>query len=157
MFGAIPGYKNVIESQFEVVELFKEADVRLQAATPSDRSGSTLTSMWNKFDEEKELYRAVRFVLKERCSDIIDQVPTGCGYELFRLLALRYDPVMPHLRSMLMSSIYGLANEKCKDFRATVARIAYIERMFNEMADQWRHPVPEHGSIIDIRIGSSSH
>ena len=79
----------MIESQSEVVELFKKADGRLQAATPSDRSGSTLTSMWNKFDEEKELYRAVKFVLKERCSDIIDQVPTGRGYEYLRLLAFR--------------------------------------------------------------------
>ena len=55
---------------------------------------------------------------------------------MLRLLALKYDPVMPHLRAVLLSSIYGLANEKCKDFKATVARIAYIERMSNEMADQ---------------------
>ena len=43
---------------------------------------------------------------------------------------------MPHLRSMLMSPIYGLASEKCKDFKATLSRIAYIESMSNEMADQ---------------------
>ena len=45
---------------------------------------------------------------------------------------------MPHLRAVLMSSIYGLANVKCRDFKATVAMIAYIERMSNEMADQCR-------------------
>ena len=66
--------------------------------------------MWNKFDEEKELYRPVNFVLKEGCPHVIDQVRSGRGYELLRLLALRYDPVMPHLRSMLFSSIFGLAN-----------------------------------------------
>ena len=112
----------MIESQSEVLELFKAADARLKTITPSDRSRATLSSTWNMYDEEKELYRAVKFVLKERCSDIIDQVPTGRGCELLRLLALRYDPVMPHLRSMLMSSIYGLASEKCMNFKATVAR-----------------------------------
>ena len=77
----------------------------------------------------------MKFVLKDRCKVIVNQVPTGRGYELLRLLALKYDFVMPHLRAVLMSSIYGLANEKCKDFTATVARIAHIERMSNEMAD----------------------
>ena len=65
LFNTIRGHKNVIESQSEVLELFKTADVRLKEITPSDRSGATLTSMWNMYDEEKELYRAVNFVLKE--------------------------------------------------------------------------------------------
>ena len=55
---------------------------------------------------------------------------------MLRLLALKFDPVMPNLYQMLMASIYGLANDKCKDFKATVARVAYIERMSNDVADQ---------------------
>ena len=43
---------------------------------------------------------------------------------------------MPNLYQMLMASIYGLANDKCKDFKATVARVAYIERMSNDVAEQ---------------------
>ena len=67
---------------------------------------------------------------------------------------------------MLLSSIYGLANEKCKDFKATVARIAYIERMSNEMADQCgsrprddvlRHPAPKYGPIVYLGIVTLSH
>ena len=144
----------MMESQTEVVALFVVADSRL----PSDRSGATLTQMWNKYDEEKEFHRAVKFVSKDRCSDIVNQVPSGRGYELLRLLALRCDPVMPHLRSMLLSSIYGLANEKCKDFKATVARIAYIEKISNDMADQCGSRPPEEflGDILYQSMDSSS-
>ena len=43
---------------------------------------------------------------------------------------------MPNLYQMLMASIYGLANDKCKDFKATVTRVAHIERMSNDVAEQ---------------------
>ena len=58
----IRGYKSVIESQAEMVKLFAAADLRL----PSDRGGATLTQMWNKYGDEKELYRVVKFILKEK-------------------------------------------------------------------------------------------
>ena len=57
----------MIESQAEVVKPFTVADSRLL----SDRGGATLTQMWSKFDEEKELYCTVKYVLKECCSDIV--------------------------------------------------------------------------------------
>jgi hypothetical protein len=63
----------------------------------------------------------MKFALKGNCADIMARIPTGRGFELLRLLALKYDPLMPHLKQMLMASIYGLANNKCKDSEATVA------------------------------------
>ena len=73
-----------------------------------------------------------------------------------RLLALKYDPVMPNLRQMLMASIYGLANDKCKDFKSTVARVARIERVSNDMADQCGERLPE--SVLgDVFYPSMDH
>ena len=86
-----------------------------------------------------------------------------------RLLALKFHSMMPNLYQMLMASIYGLANDKCKDFRATVARVSHIERVSNDMADQCGQRPPEdllagvfypsmdHTTITDLvyyRIGS---
>ena len=102
LFSTIRGYKNVIESQTEVLLLFQAADIRLKDVTPSDQNVHTLTLIWAMYDQEKELYRAVKFVLKDRCSEILNQVPTGRGYELLWLLALKYDRVMPHLREVLL-------------------------------------------------------
>ena len=33
---------------------------------------------WDMWIAEKELYYAVKFVLKEKCSDLIARVKTGC-------------------------------------------------------------------------------
>ena len=77
---------------------------------------------------------------------------------MLRLLASRYDPVMPHLRSMLLSSIYGLANEKCKDSKATIEMIAYIVKISNDMADQCGSRPPEDvlGDILHPSMDPSS-
>ena len=74
---------------------------------------------------------------------------------------------MPHLKQMLMASIYGLANLKCKDLEATVARFAYIDKLSNEVADQTGdrpldsvlapHILPEDGSFVDHRARQLSH
>ena len=85
---------------------------------------------------EKEPYGAIKFALKEKRADIVSRLPSGHGYEVPRLLALKFDSVMPHLRQMPMSSIFGFADDKSKDFRATVLRIAHIEKTCNDMADQ---------------------
>ena len=42
---------------------------------------------------------------------------------------------MALLRQMLMSSIYGLANDKCQDFQTTVLWISHIDKTCNGMAD----------------------
>ena len=60
---------------------------------------------WEMWIAEKELYYAVKFVSKEKFPDLLARVKTGCGHELLRLLALKFDPVIPHLRQMLMASI----------------------------------------------------
>ena len=63
-------------------------------------------------DSKKDLFGAVKFALQEICADIVSRLPSGRGYELLRLLALKFDSVMPHLHQMLMSSIYGLVSDK---------------------------------------------
>ena len=50
---------------------------------------------------------------------------------------------MPNLYQMLMASMHGPANDKCKDFRATVARVAHIERVSNDLAEQCGQRPPE--------------
>ena len=127
---------------------------------------------WEAAIADKELLGASKHVMQGKCSDIVNQLSTyEGGFNLLRLLALKFDPVMPNLFQMLMASIYGLANDKCKDFRATVARVAHIERVSNDMADQCGQRPPEdilagvfypsmdHTSIIDLvhhRIGSGA-
>ena len=73
-----------------------------------------------------------------------------------RLLALKYDPVMPNFFQMLMALIYGLANDKCKDFKATVARVAHIERISNDMAEQCGQR-PDEGTLANIFYPSMDH
>ena len=111
----------------------------------------------------------MKHVMQGKCSDVVSQLSTHeGGFELLRLLSLKFDPVMPNLYQMLMASIYGLASDKCKDFRATVARVSLMERVSNDMADQCGQRPPEdvvagvfypsmdHSSITDLvhyRIG----
>ena len=119
-FQTIRGYPNAIEEGLEVVERFQEVEKKQPADTMA------LGQDWEMYVAEKELYAAVKFVLEEQCANIVFRVRNGRGYELLQLLALKFDPVMLHLRQTLMSSIYVLANDKCKDFRATAVRNAYI-------------------------------
>ena len=124
------GYEDEVVSEPAITLLFKNID---EEDLPA---GETMG--WDWWIAEKELFYAVKFVLKEKCADILARVKTGSGYELLRLLVLKLDPKMLHLHQMLVASIYGLANDKCKDFKATVARIAHIERVSIDMADQMR-------------------
>ena len=55
---------------------------------------------------------------------------------MLRLLALKYDIAAPHLRQMLMAFLYGLTNEKCRDFQATVSRIVHVDKICNDMVGQ---------------------
>ena len=88
------------------------------------------------FVADRELLSALKHVMQGKCSDVVSQLTSGeGGFELLRLLALKFGPVMPNLCQMLMASIYGLANDKCKDFKATVTRVAHIERMSNDVAE----------------------
>ena len=119
-FKKIPGHPNVIENILEIMALFENVDEEL----PTSRS--KLSNSWEMAIAEKELYGAAKHVLQGKCAEIVSQVANGRGFELLRILALKFDLVMPHLRQMIMASIYGLANDKCKDFWAMVARIAYI-------------------------------
>ena len=118
---------------------------------------------WEGPIADKELLVAVKHVMQGNCLDIVSQLSgTEGDFELLRLLALKFDPVMPNLYQMLMASIYGLANDKCKDFRATVARVAHIERVSNDMADRCGQrptelilvgvfrPSMDHTSITDL-------
>ena len=57
---------------------------------------------------------------------------------------------------MLMASIYGLANDKCNDFKATAARIAYIERISNDTAEQCGQR-PDEGTLPNIFYPSMDH
>ena len=99
---------------------------------------------WEGAIADKELLGALKHVMQGKCSDIVSQLSVNeGGFELLRLLALKFDPVLPNLYQMLMASMYGLANDKCKDFRAAVARVAHIERVSNDMADQCGQRPPE--------------
>ena len=128
LFKKMRGYEDEVVSEPAITLLFKKID---EEDLPA---GETMG--WDLWIAEKDLVHAVKFVLKEKCADILARVKTGSGYELLRLLVLKFDPKMPHLRHMLLASICGLANDKCKDFKATVARIAYIERVSIDMFDQ---------------------
>ena len=65
----------------------------IRPVTQDKMHQASLNELWsnNMYDAERELYNVIKFVLKEQCSDIIARVPIGCGYELLRLLALKYD------------------------------------------------------------------
>ena len=43
---------------------------------------------------------------------------------------------MPNLNQMLMASIYGFVNDKCKDFKAAVTRVAHIEKVSTDVAER---------------------
>ena len=112
---------------------------------------------WEYAMLDKDLLGALKHVMQNKCSEVVSQLsPVEGGFELLRLLALKYDPVMPNLFQMLMASIYGLANEKCKDFRATVARVTHIERISDDIADQCGQR-PDEGTLAGVFYPSMDH
>ena len=131
VFKMIRGYQDSIDSELGYVAFFEAVD----ASLPTDIG--KIADRWEASIADRELLSALKHVMQGTCSEIVNQLPArGGGFELLRLLALKYDPVMPNLFQMLMASIYGLANDKCKDFKPTVARIALIKRISNDMAEQ---------------------
>ena len=61
----------------------------------------------------------------------------------------RFDPVNPNLRQMMQAQMYGLANQKCKDFAAVISRVALIDRMANDQAEQCGNR-PSDDTLADI-------
>ena len=98
---------------------------------------SICNGSWDTANSNKDLFHAVKFVLKDKCHDVVESVPRGGnGFELLRLLVRRFDPVNPNLRQMMQAQMYGLANQKCKDFSAVIARVTLIDRLANDQAEQ---------------------
>ena len=132
--------KNDVESLRTEVGSLTEATnkvpQRFNLNTTFPQRSAPLNTFWKLSDADKELYSAIKFALKGHCAEIRARVPGGRGFELLRLLALKYDRLMPHLKQMLMASIYGPPNNTCKELEATVARFAYIHRFSYEVAEQ---------------------
>ena len=132
VFKSIRNWANVNEGPDEIMNLFTHIENSIRFEEESICNGS-----WNTASSPKDLFHAVKFVLKNKCHDIIEIVPRGGnGFELFRLFVRRFDPVSPNLCPMLQAQMYGLANHKCKDFPVVIARVALIDRMANDQAEQ---------------------
>ena len=131
VFKQIREYRESIDGDLEYIAFIEAVDNSL----PSDMGKFAVR--WEASIADRGLLDALKHVMQGKSSDIVNQLSArGGGFELLRLLALKYDPVMPNLFQMLMASIYGLANDKCKAFGETVARVAHIERVSDDMAEQ---------------------
>ena len=53
-----------------------------------------------------------------------------------RSLIRKYDPRNPDLYVAMQATLFGLANQKCADFNATVNRVAIMEKLKREMREQ---------------------
>ena len=109
VFKTIRGYQDRIDGP-DYLKFFTEVNKSLP--------GDTSNLDWEGAIADKELLSALKHVMQGKCSDDVSRLSTHeGGFELLRLLSLKFDPVMPNLYQMLMAPIYGLANDKCKDFQ----------------------------------------
>ena len=94
--------------------------------------------------------------LFDGCADVVNRLSSSDGgFELLRMLALKFDAAMPNLYRMLMASMYGLANDKCTDCKATVMRVAHIERISTDVAER-AGKRPDEQTIANIFYEPSS-
>ena len=103
---------------------------------------STLTSSFSS-DVDKEVYEAIEYTIKGP-EDVVDTVTKNRGCELMRCLIRKYDPQNPDLFFAMQGTLFGLADKKCADFNATVARIAFMDKLRKDMREQCGEEPEEH-------------
>ena len=82
VFKGIRTWANVIEGADEIWSLFMHVENCIDVEEPCVCNGS-----WDPGLSNKELFHAVKFVLNDKCHDIVESVPRGGnGFELLRLL-----------------------------------------------------------------------
>ena len=131
LFRVIRGYPNEITP--------REIGAFLNTCTNRDDTptgaGFKFDRDWIFHDRNKEMFACVEHSLNGKCSDIVSSVVVGDGFELLRRLARKFDPISPQAVSVYKGKVYAMAGSPCANFKATVARLAEIEALKNEMRE----------------------
>ena len=107
-------------------DTIKMLDTATQAV---DTPGLTFTTSWDWKRLDRELYEAIEFAMGDTLDTVMHDVPKDCGYEVLRLLCRKYNPQYKGVELEMKAKIFGLANDKCKDFSDVVKRVEYIEKI----------------------------
>ena len=73
--------------------------------------------------------------MKDKQEDIVKSVEEDMGFELFRHLIRRYDPINPGLKVQLQARIL-MIDHKCKNSKDVVDRLTLLNRLVNHMREQ---------------------